>query len=311
MTILLVGRGLLGRAVERRLRSQRRAFRGVSVTWADAALAVDELLAAASLAADDSGPGGWQLVWCAGAGVVNTSEDDLRLEVTLLERFLDRLDQPPRSMFLASSAGGAYAGASGPPFTERHEARPVSAYGRAKLATERACTELAEGHGTRVAVGRLANLYGPDQDLAKTQGLVSRLCLGGVIGQPVHIYVSTDTLRDHVYADDAGAVAVAMLDRIDGHARSSVVTKIVASGHAASVSELLSASTKAFRRRVPFVRAVVESPGQVRDLRLRSTVWTDLDALVRTPLVVGLHATAEGVAAQHREARLDTTQRQR
>jgi len=44
----------------------------------------------------------------------------------------------------------------------------------------------------------------------------------------------------------------------------------------------------------------------VRDLRLRSRVWVDLDRLVRTPLVVGLRATAEGVAARHRAARLVT-----
>lgn len=304
MTILLVGRGLLGSSVERHLHSRGRSCRGVSVTWGDRDRALAELVQAASLVAAEAGDEGWQLMWCAGAGVVNTAEDELLAEVAILEAFLDGLEQPPRAMCLASSAGGVYAGASRPPFSEQHEVRPLSAYGRAKLATEAACARSARTSGTRLAVARFANLYGPDQDLSKTQGLVSQLCLSRVTGQPVRLYVSLDTLRDYLYADDAAAVAVAMLDRVSLEADSTVVTKIVASGHAASVSEVVAASTKAFRRRVPLVQAVASRTGQVRDLRLRSRVWTDLDALVRTPLVVGLRATAEGVATRHREARL-------
>lgn len=302
MTVLLVGHGLLGGSVERELQRHGLPVRGVSVSWGDRERALGELLtAAASVGAEDPD---WALVWSAGAGVVRTSETDVRDEVALLETFLERLDHAPRTMLLASSAGGLYAGATRPPFTEAHAVAPLTAYGRAKVAAEAACAELARSRGTRVAVARFANLYGPDQDLAKAQGLVSRLCLSRLTGQPVHLYVSLDTLRDYIYADDAAAVAVAMLERVDAGPGSTVVTKIVASGHAASVSELVAAATKAFRRRVPLVQAVTDDPGQVRDLRLRSTVWTDLDAKVRTPLVVGLRLTAEGVAARHREARL-------
>jgi UDP-glucose 4-epimerase len=304
VTTLLVGRGLLGRGIERHLRDQRRLSRAVSVTWAEPDRALAELVEAAARSADEATEAGWRLVWCAGAGVVSTSDEELQQEVALLDAFLDTLDRPPRAMLLASSAGGVYAGASHPPFTEGHDPRPMSAYGRAKLATEEAAARLAATRGTRVAIARLANVYGPDQDLTKAQGLVSQLCLARVTRQPVRLYVSTDTLRDYVYADDAAAVAVAMLDRVDQEAAATVVTKIVASGHAVSVSEVVGASTKAFRRRVPLVQAVGRDTRQIRDLRLRSEVWTDLDALVRTPLVVGLRATAEGVAAQHREARL-------
>lgn len=302
--ILLVGRGLLGGGIERRLVSQRRAYTGVAVTWDDPDLAVVQLLDSAARIAATAGDAGWQLAWSAGAGVVGTTEPELEAEVTLLASFLERLERPPRALLLASSAGGVYAGATEPPFTERHEAAPLSAYGHAKLATEAACARLSRDRGTRVAVARFANLYGPDQDLAKAQGLVSQLCLSRVTGRPVRLHVPLDTLRDYVYADDAAAVAVDMLDRVDREPETTVVTKIVASGHAASVSEVVAAATKAFRRRVPLVQAVVDGGPQVRDLRLRSVVWTDLDLRVGTPLVVGLRATAEGVAARHREARL-------
>jgi UDP-glucose 4-epimerase len=45
------------------------------------------------------------------------------------------------------------------------------------------------------------------------------------------------------------------------------------------------------------------SPGQqVRDLRLRSVIWPDVDAMARTPLAAGLRATADDVAARTRSA---------
>lgn len=308
MTTLVVGRGLLGGAVYRVLADSGRRPRGVAVPWSDPGRALRALLDAADDAAEevDRPDGAWDLVWCAGAGVVATSQEALEGEVSLLSSFLAGMERPPRAMFLASSAGGVYAGSSQPPFTETHEPRPASAYGVAKLRTEAAARMLATG-GTKVAIGRFANVYGPDQDLGKPQGLVSQLCLGRVTGRPVRIYVSTDTLRDYVYVEDAAAVAVAMLDRVAGEPDSTVVVKIVASGQGTTVAELVSASTKGFRRRLPVVQAVRGDTGQVRDLRLRSRVWVDLDGLVRTPLVVGLRATAEGVAARHRDARLAVT----
>jgi len=304
VTTLVVGRGLLGGAVYRLLGDSGREPQGVTVPWSDPDRALSALNGAAADAAGRA-DGAWDLVWCAGAGVVATSEEALDGEVALLRSFLDGVDRPPRAMFLASSAGGVYAGSSHPPFSESHDPRPASAYGAAKLATETAARALA-ARGTRVAIGRYANVYGPDQDLGKPQGLVSQLCLGRVTGKPVRIYVSMDTLRDYVYVEDAAAVAVAMLDRVAEEPESTVVVKIVASGVGTTVAELVSASTRGFRRRLPVVQAVRGDAGQVRDLRLRSRVWVDLDRLVRTPLVVGLRATAEGVAARHRAARLVT-----
>lgn len=305
MRVLVVGGGLLGSAVARHLERTGRRPHGVAVPWDDPELALAALLTAAAGTAQEAERAGedWNLMWCAGAGVVGTSEAALDGEVRLLRAFLEGIGAPPHAMFLASSAGGVYAGSERPPFTERHEPRPLSAYGVAKLATESAAATLAE-RGTRVAIGRLANVYGPDQDLNKPQGLVSQLCLGRMTGRPVRIYVSTDTLRDYIYAADAAAMAVAMLDRVAETPTSTVVVKIVASGHGTSVSELVAAAVKAFRRRLPVVQAVTAGTGQVRDLRLRSTIWTDLDVLIRTPLVVGLRATAEGVASRHRAGHL-------
>ena len=71
-----------------------------------------------------------------------------------------------------------------------------------------------------------------------------------------------------------------MLDRVAGEPPGTVVVKIVASGQATSIAGLVGAATRVFRRRPPVVYAARRSSGQVRDLRFRSLVWTDLDALV-------------------------------
>ena len=53
-----------------------------------------------------------------------------------------------------------------------------------------------------VLIGRIANLYGPGQNLAKAQGLVSQLCAAQLERARSSIWVSLDTLRDYLFAPD-------------------------------------------------------------------------------------------------------------
>lgn len=64
MTTLLVGRGLLGGHIERRLRATGEDLRTVRVPWQDHDAALAALLEAADRAARQ--PDSWRLVWCAG-----------------------------------------------------------------------------------------------------------------------------------------------------------------------------------------------------------------------------------------------------
>src|SRR5699024_9202621 len=93
--------------------------------------------------------------------------------------------------------------------------------------------------GVPVAIGRLANLYGPGQNLEKPQGLISQLSLSHHTAVPVNVYVSLDTLRDYLYVDDAAALVVDLVETIAASPGSGAVTKILASGHSVSVAALL------------------------------------------------------------------------
>lgn len=298
MTTLVVGRGLLGGHVEQRLRTSDDDVRTVVVPWTDEDSALRALRHAAAEAGERPG---WRLAWCAGAGVVATPPSELAAEVRLFGAFVDTLTRPPASMFLASSAGGVYAGSPDPaPFDEGSTVAALAPYGAAKLEMEQLAGRLTR-RGTRLLVGRISNLYGPGQDLRKSQGLVSQLCLAHETRRLLNVHVSLDTLRDYLYVDDAAAMVVAGLDLLDAEAPGTTVTKVLASGRAISIATVVAEATRVLRRHPRL--STRQAPGhQVRDLRLRSMVWPQIDAIARTPFAAGLRATADDVATRTRSA---------
>lgn len=243
----------------------------------------------------------WRIAWCAGAGVTGTAENVLTEEVRTLSRFLDavaaqRLSAPGR-VFLASSAGALYAGNErGGPYDERDELRPISAYGWAKLACEDAGARFADATGHQVVIGRIANLYGPNQDLTKAQGLISHLCRGFLTRQPTSIFVPLDTIRDYLYVDDCAAMIADMLLAGPAAPGAPVVRKVLASQQGTTIGSLLALCRHVFKRPPQLVLgSSATARFQVRDLRLRSVEWTEIDRRVLTPLPAGLAATAAGM----------------
>lgn len=302
--------GLLGRHVTASLRREGHLVLTSRVPWHDPERA-RAALASGIGALDEAAQGGpWNVAWCAGAGVVSTPETALLAEASLFEAFLDdlmgsRLSVGDGAVLLASSAGGVYAGSSSrAPFNESSPTGPLVPYGTIKLRMEAAVEAFAQGAGATALIARIANLYGPGQDLDKPQGLISQLCRTQVTGEPLVVYVPVDTMRDYVYADDCGNLIAAGLAglrrRVEG-LESRTVVKIVASGQCTTIGYLISETSRQYKKRPRIVvKAPQEGSGQVIDLRLRSTVWTELDRHMRTPLFIGIARTAEDVGAQIR-----------
>jgi len=299
--------GLLGRHVVHALRQSGHDVLTREIPWHDSAQASEALRAGVTTLRGAAAGGPWAVAWCAGAGVVATPKEALEAEVTVFRDFLHDLTGlgDNGALFLASSAGGVYAGSDdAPPYSEVSSSRALAPYGHAKLAMEEHARAFATSSGSRVLIGRIANLYGPGQNLAKPQGLVSLLCHAQLSGQPLPVFVSLDTLRDYLYVEDAAAMVVAGLARVAGQSEP-VVTKILASGRGTSIAALVGAATHVFRRRPPIVfGASAVSALQVRDLRLTSVVWPEIDRLARTPLAVGLAATGSSIARSLAQNRL-------
>jgi len=293
--------GLLGSAVCRRLVSLEREVRITEVPWGDHDDSVEALLSgAAELPASD-----WEVYWCAGSGVVGSSPADLDNEIAVLEDFLDRwqpADGPGRGFFLASSAGGVYAGSAGAPFTEHTEPAPISPYGLAKLRSEEVVTAFAVRTGTALLVGRLSNLYGPGQDVDKSQGLITQLCRAQLSRQPLSVYVSLDTMRDYLFVDDAAAMVVFGLAAVTARGRRAL--KVLASERSSTIGAVLGDLRRITRRRPPVVQGTsANARFQVRDLRLRSVAWPPTAALARTPMIAGIAATLRSLRGERAEVR--------
>jgi len=293
--------GLLGKGLVSELRARGHQVLTSSIPWHDAAAAKVALATTAEEFKQMSDGKPWLVAWCAGAGVTGTSQRELESELEVFRSALRSISEvlcaEGRSegrLFLASSAGGVYAGAPNPPFSEKSEPQPLAAYGFAKLAAERAAAEFGADSGTRVLVGRIANLYGPGQNLDKPQGLISVFAKAHLTGQPVTVYVSLDTLRDYIFIDDAAELVADCLVRLSQSdvGLGETVTKIIATQRADTIGALIGACKTVFKRRPRVVLgASPYAKAQSHDLRLRSVVWPEMDNRAFTPLPVGIDAT--------------------
>lgn len=227
--------------------------------------AADRFLAAA-------GDGPWELVWCAGAGVVGAGAEMVDAETDALRSLLAAIggrSSGRGSLFVASSAGGVYAGSSSPPFSEETRCVPMSPYGDAKLHQEQEAIDWARRTGNRAVIGRIANVYGPGQDLSKPQGLVSQVCLSLLLQRPLTLYVPLETARDYVYVDDCAAMVVRAIDDAAGTEGGATTVRLIATGTSVTVGQLLTLGRRVVKRHLPVVTAAPSRPvAHARDLRL-------------------------------------------
>ncbi len=301
LTWVIGGGGLLGRSLETELRQSTSLWHPAEpIPWWAPGAGARELRQCAGEFLLAAGGRPWTVAWCAGAGVTGSSAAALRLELEALGETLDALAAAPRgaggAFFFASSAGGVYAGVSAPPYDESSPVRPLAPYGQAKLDGEALVASWSRRTGMPSLIGRIANLYGPGQNLGKAQGLISQICRTHLTGQPLSIYVSLDTLRDYLFAPDCARLIVAGLARLrqdDSSAQTLVVTKILASQRAITIGAVLGEMRRIFKTSPHIVLgASPVSAMQARDLSLRSRVWPELDRVSLTPFPVGVATTS-------------------
>jgi UDP-glucose 4-epimerase len=266
-----------------------------------AAATLDRNLAAFLDLADALG-GSWRILWCAGAGVVATAPELLEQESATFGTFLDGatrlLERRPAlasrgTIFVASSAGGVYAASpSRPPFRESSPVGAMSAYGEHKLTQEEAAVAMARATGVSLLIGRIANLYGPGQDLSKPQGLLGHVGKSALLRRPVAIYVPLDTIRDYLFAGDAGRMIVDACARIESCSLAGTTPRTVVKIFASEVDTSVAAVLSSWRRSLHRPLGVViggQPVGrlQPRTLSFRSEVWADLRGTPK-PLLEGI-----------------------
>jgi UDP-glucose 4-epimerase len=291
--VWIVGRGgLLGSQIERVLAQEIPGAvawvpRDGKLSWHDP----DRLATQLGAAVDELWPAvrdleaNWMVLWCAGAGGVGTPWPALLQERAALRTLLRLLRQDPAGprrssgVFLyCSSAGGVYGRSDELPLTEESPGSPISEYGRNRLAEEEEVLRWgAESPVVSCLVARISNLYGPEQRLGSTQGLIGRLSQHHVHRRPLNIYVPLDTLRDHLHVEDAARYLLRCLRRLQQADRPGSVVKIFAAERSVSIAGLVGIFTRVTKQRprIIFVshRVTRQQPGR---LLFRSRIWTDL-----------------------------------
>jgi UDP-glucose 4-epimerase len=297
--------GLVGKAVVSRFAD--RAFVGQRYAWLDLDQIREQFAEDAGRFAEfasNRSDGSWGIVWVAGRGIVGATREDLSRETLALQMLIEVLqaNRPAGAgtIFFASSAGATYAGSSGVPFTEHTQAVATSAYGEEKLAQEDVVTAAVRGGAFDAGViGRIANVYGVGQDLAKPQGLITHLCLAAAKRTSVNLFVPLDTRRHYIDARDVAAQVEESLDAAAGEGAGSCRVKIITSGESITVGEVVRTVRRVARRPVRVATGLdARAPLQASDLRLHSVVWPEIGTGESVGLPVGVYGVMRDIDAR-------------
>lgn len=110
-----------------------------------------------------------------------------------------------------SSGGTVYGSSANPISSENDEVRPVSAYGRLKVALESRLREsFADG---RLLIIRPANLYGMPLRKWRSQGLVDAALRAALSGSTLPVYGDGQMVRDYLHVDDAARAIVDLINK--------------------------------------------------------------------------------------------------
>jgi UDP-glucose 4-epimerase len=155
---------------------------------------------------------------------------------------------------------------------------------------------------TSCLIGRISNLYGPGQDLDKDQGIISHLSRCLIYRRPVNIYVSLDTRRDYLFADDCAHQIAASLSRLMTE-RPRAILKIFASEDSTSLARIVGVFFRMSKHH-PLIVSRQPRSTQPTGLKLRSEVWRNMRGLRKTDLAAGIHLVHEHQLALCRQCLL-------
>lgn len=296
----------MGQAIQHTMRSD---FRGAAIPWTDPVASNESLTSSAREFLNRVGENSWCVIWAAGSGTVGTDARALARETEMVRDFATMFSRlvsarkthlSPGLCVLISSAGGVYAGAPNPPYSNSRPPQPISDYGREKLAQEDLWKSTFRGICPTL-IARLSNVYGEAQRIHKRQGLISQLAFSAVTHQPLNIYVPLDTVRDYIHAEDAARlIAGHIADRF--HEPKPVPepeSVIVASGDGTSIATLLRMMSNVCHRRVPIAAAATaHTARQARDSRFIPDLPTGFTSSEARPLAQGLRQVYLGVLGQ-------------
>ena len=101
-----------------------------------------------------------------------------------------------------SSGGTVYGKTLEIPINENHRTAPISSYGLTKLTYEKYLNYYNHQFGLDYNILRIANIYGPRQNLRIKQGVVSHWLKDIILEKKIELWGDGSAVRDYIYIDD-------------------------------------------------------------------------------------------------------------
>ncbi len=253
--------------------------------------------------------GSWAIFWCAGKGSFNSTALQMAYETELFSRLLDNVashkSRNGRVVFV-SSAGGVYGSKSHGLIDGSTPTAPNSDYGMAKLQQEENLRLFSTRTHIKSVICRLSTVYGSGQDMHKSQGLITHLCLSSMLRRHADIFVSLSTSRNYVFNQDAGRLIIESGLQSDAQfVGQDVSVHRISAPQSHSIAEVVNAVEIVYKRKIMTAnridyRSVNYAPRF--DISC-SVVNTEMDN-VYTPLLIGIHDVKQDLLMQLQAGKL-------
>jgi UDP-glucose 4-epimerase len=308
---LVIGQGgLVGKSVVSELRNSIVVFDSPRrINWNDQTSALTDLKNVVKDFFREVGERSWAIFWCAGKGAFNSTALQMANETELFSRLLDNVashnSRNGRVVFV-SSAGGIYGSKSHGLIDGSTPTAPNSDYGMSKLQQEESLQSFSSQTHIKSVICRLSTVYGSGQDMHKSQGLITHLCLSSMLRRPANIFVSLSTSRNYVFNQDAGRLIIEAGLQSEAHfVGQDVSVHRIAAPQSHSIAEVVNAVEIVYKRKIMTANRIdYRSLNYAPRFDISCSLPTTELAKIHTPLLVGINDVKQDLLIQLQAGKL-------
>jgi len=251
----------------------------------------------------------WAIFWCAGKGAFNSSAIQMSNELELFTRLLGKVaSQESRNgrIVFVSSAGGIYGSKWDGLIDGSTPTAPNSEYGMSKLQQEESLRSFSTRTQIKSVICRLSTVYGSGQDMYKSQGLITHLCLSSMLRRPANIFVSLSTSRNYVFNQDAGCLIIEAGLQSEAHfAGQDVSVHRISAPQSHSIAEVVNAVEIVYKRKIMTANRIdYRSINYAPRFDISCSVVNAKKDNVYTPLLIGINDVKKDLLTQLQAGKL-------
>lgn len=187
-----------------------------------------------------------------------TSQNDPLIDIdtnirSSVELFQLCVENGVKKVIFSSSGGTVYGNVDSDKIDENSVPRPISPYGIGKLTIENYLRYFKHTHNLDYIIYRIANPYGPGQNIYGKQGVIPIFMRHHTTNEPITVYGDGTMMRDYIYIDDLASMIVGSYDKDN---RQEVYN--IGSGKGTSINDLISAIETCSNK--PINKNTIDSP---------------------------------------------------